>query len=110
MKTKHQTNARRRKLEAGRNAITAALAQLEANEAAIQAARQELKTVQRQLAPLLADVERYPHAMRALNTIAMGGCERQKAAHTDCLQRDAADRSTWCWPCYAKHVVNGGTP
>ena len=78
---------------------------------------QLMKQAAGELRPLLQERNRYFTAVRAMNRIAQEPCESgdfiRHAGVEDCnaavltceLPEDGR-----CWPCYARHVLTGGTP
>lgn len=99
----------RRKPVPSNDALTQALAALQKSEAPFYEGIELLKLAKKQCGELLANRNRYAHASRALNIIAGAGCQFQKTKRKACALRDVAI-TTWCWPCYAKHVIEGGAP
>lgn len=89
--------------------LAQALNALQRSEAPFYEGIELLKLAKNQCGELLANRNRYAHAMRALNIIAGAGCQFQKKTHKTCNVRGGAI-ATWCYPCYAKHVLEGGAP
>lgn len=95
--------------------LTQALESFEQIEGRFYEGIRALKMARKQCGELLANANRHAHAMRALNTIAASPCEIGWGAtgHKNCNAALAAGdlpENERCWPCYAKHVLDGGTP
>jgi hypothetical protein len=78
-----------------------------------------IKQSSKDLDNLLAHRNFFAHTTRALRTIAAEACENGEIwpSHKDCGAAIVAGEFTTndlatsgCWPCYARHVLNGGTP
>lgn len=77
-----------------------------------------LKQAAKDLGPLLANRMQYINAKRGLKIIAAQPCETDWRTYADpsqpwtCEDAVAAmpQAAKRCWPCYARHVLNGGTP
>lgn len=94
-----------------------AISLLEDSEAPFYEAVQLAKQAANDLKPLLANRMQYITAKRALRIIAAQPCEGAEfipsSGVEDCNAAILACAITVeqrCWPCYARHVLAGGTP
>ena len=97
---------------AGENALEKALRCLESAEISIREGRSLIHVAgKRQNVPAL----QYLNAARAINTMAAKPCEVGLWAQghkicNDAIEAGDAAVNDRCWPCFARHVKNGGTP
>ena len=96
-------------------ALDQALRRLEESEAPFYDGVRLVKQAAGELRQLLAGRVQYMNAKRALKVMAAQPCESGDAQpiYTDCesaIAADYMDEAGRCWPCYARHVLNGGTP
>jgi hypothetical protein len=96
-------------------ALDQALRRFEASEAPFYDGMQHLKQAAAELRPLIANRLQYLNAKRALKVIAAQPCESGEVQplYPDCeaaITADFMDEAGRCWPCYARHVLNGGEP
>lgn len=94
-----------------------AIRRLEESEAPFYDAVRLAKQAAADLRPLLANRIQYLHAKRALKIMAAQPCEGADYIPSpgveDCNAAILACTITIeqrCWPCYARHVLNGGEP
>jgi len=95
-----------------------ALRRFEASEASLDDGMRDLKQAAADLRPLLAGRLQYINARRALKIIAAQPCETDWRTFADpsapwtCAEAVSAmpQSAKRCWPCYARHVLNGGEP
>jgi hypothetical protein len=97
-----------------------ALRRFEASEAPFYDGMRYLKQAVADLRPLLSNRVQYMTARRALKIIAAQPCESGSVqpTYSDCEAAIAASAGVFfagnsngrCWPCYARHVLNGGEP
>lgn len=95
-----------------------ALRRLEESEAPFYDGVRLVKQAAGDLRQLLASRVQYMNAKRALKVMAAQPCETDWRTYADpsrpwtCEDAVAAmpQAAKRCWPCYARHVINGGTP
>jgi hypothetical protein len=96
-----------------------ALRRFEASEAPFYDGMRYLKQAAADLRPLLANRVQYLNAKRALRIIAAQPCENYyvkgdlQEGQTNCeaaIATGTTGDAVRCWPCYARHVLNGGEP
>jgi len=109
MAAKKKKDPRFEPITASSDSLHQAIMALEKSEAPFYQGMQSLRDAERELKTILANVNFYHHAARALGTIAVRDCHFKDAKRTVCSEH-TEDRTQWCEPCYALHVISGGTP
>ena len=92
------------------NSLQQALAELQSSETPLYKGMQLLKNAQKDVESILNNANFYHHAARALGTIAMRPCHFVELIEGKVCSDHSEDKSEWCEPCYALHVISGGTP
>ncbi len=111
-KSQRKKSAKKKRASFGKqplNLLEQAIASLQASERPFYEGMSALKLAKREAGKILDNANFYHHAARALGIIAKKECQVGWVDKRPCFEQDE-HRSKWCEPCYALHVINGGTP
>lgn len=91
------------------NLMEQAIASLEASEGPFYEGMETLKLARREAKNILDNANFYHHAARAIGILAKRKCQIGWVDKRPCFEQDE-HKSKWCEPCWALHIINGGTP